>query len=843
VTTSTQEAIGELYFPGEIEHARKVLRQLTLEEKASFLAGVDDWHFRGIPRLNVPSVRVTDCGHGVTLCGDRSSPATCFPTGIGMASTWNEALLEKAGAALGRETRALGCSVLLGPKINLHRIPLNGRSFETFSEDPVLAGHLGAALIRGIQSEEVGACVKAVAGNNQQKDQDKISAEIDERTLRELYLRGFEIAVESGRPAMIMTSYNALNGDLTSESKWLLQEVIKGDWQFPGPIVSDWRAVRTSKVYGSGLDLEMPGPGKLFNTQAVLQAMQDGHLFERDLDDKVGRILRLVLKYGQDENVSAAVKTLLDTPENRTIALAVAEESIVLLKNENQTLPLDRNQVRRLLVFGPNAAEARLGGGGSASVTPFYSVSPLQGLREIAGPGVEVEYLEGCSLVGTMAPIREGLEHQDDKGRWISGLKAEFFNHGQISGQPDAAWTVEEVNFSWGWAAPGPGVLRSNYAVRFSGRVVPPVTGRYRVGVFGQEGCLRLFLNGKRVYDAWPTDANFEDDYVTRYSTVDCDFVGGEPVEIVMEYGKRAARGAVRLEWEVPGRRADPIQNAAAAARRADAVVVCAGLSNLFEGGSRDRTDLDLPEMQQRLIEAVAAENRRTIVVLVNGGPLIMPWEPKVSALLEAWYSGQEGGRALAKIIFGDTNPSGRLPDTLAHRLEDHASARNYPGDGERVTYEEGLSIGYRHFDSAGIEPHFPFGFGLSYTSFEIGPPMLEAKSMPADGEVRIKTSVTNTGGRTGKEVVQLYVRPPASAVPRPDKELRAFQKVELEPGETKELTFTLTSRDFAFYDTTAKRWRVLPGVYEILVGPHSRRLQGAPLTITDRTSSSEAKQ
>ncbi len=825
-----QQTIDSPVFPA-LDEAAEILQQLTLEEKASFLAGVDDWHFRGVPRLGVPSIRVTDCGHGVTLCGDRSSPSTCFPTGIGLASTWNEALLEKVGAAIGRETRALGCSVLLGPKINLHRLPLNGRSFETFSEDPYLAGILGAAEIRGIQSEGVGACVKAVTANNQQKDQELVSAEIDERVLRELYLRGFEIAIERGQPGMVMTSYNSVNGELASENRWLLTEVIKGDWQFPGMIVSDWRAVRSTKVLRSGLDLEMPGPGKLLNTRAVLNALREGLLTEEELDDKVERILRVILKYGQDENVPFGISQLLDSSENRETALFAAEESIVLLKNENQVLPLNRHAIRKLLVVGPNAAEARLGGGGSASVTPFYTISPLQGLQDLAGPDVEVEYLEGCSLVGTMEPVGGGLEHEDDEGRWIPGLRAEFFNHGQVSGLPDAAWDVKEVNFSWGWAAPGPGVLRSNYAVRFSGRLVPPVTGPYRFGVFGQEGCLRLSLNGEWVYQAWPAGGTFEDDYVTRYSTFECDLVAGEPVEIAVEYGKRAARGAVRLEWEVPGR-PDPIQSAVAAAKAADAVVICAGLSNLLEGGGRDRADIDLPQEQQRLIEAVAAVNPRTIVVLNNGGPLALPWEPKVPAILEAWYPGQEGGRALARIIFGETNPSGRLPDTVAYRLEDHAAAQNYPGDGRHVYYREGLFVGYRHFDSHVVQPHYPFGFGLGYTTFEIAAPVLKASRVSVGDEVLFTTSVKNTGGRAGKEVVQVYVRPLQPSVPRPEKELRAFQKVDLQPGEETTLSFTLTARDFATYDTDAGQWWVEPGPYEILVGRHSRDFKAVALSL-----------
>jgi len=809
-----------------------ILSKMTLEEKASLLAGVDDWHFRGIPRLGIPSILVTDCGHGVTLCGDRSSPATCFPTAIGMASTWNEALLEKAGAVIGKECRTLGCSMLLGPMVNLHRLPINGRSFENFSEDPVLTGRLGAALIRGIQSQRVGACIKVVVANNQQQDQEKNSSEVDERTLRELYLRVFEIALELSAPSAIMTSYNRLNGKGTSENRWLINDVIKGEWKFPGIVISDWRAVRTAEVYQSGLDLEMPGPGKFLNTESVMQALKAGLLSEADLNDKAGRIIRVLLEYGQLETGSSVQPVLIDSPEHRAIALEVAEESIVLLKNKDSILPLDSNSIRRLLVIGPNAAEARLGGGGSASVTPFYSVSPLEGIKEAClGASVEVEYREGCSLIGTMRPIQGCFEFIDEKGQWGPGLKAEFFNQGKINDSPDASWNVPEVNFSWGWATPGPGVQRTDYSVRFTGRINPSVSGHYTIGLFGQEGFIRMSLDGKWVVDEWPDEGTFEDDYKTRYSTLEYEFKAGSPVEIVIEYGKRAARGAVRIEWEVPGM-PDPLQEAARLAGSVDAVIVCAGLSNLFEGGSRDRTSIELPATQQRLIEVMSTANPRTIVALFNGGALAMPWESKVPAILEAWYPGQEGGRALARILFGAVNPSGKLPDTVAYKLEDHAASKNYPGDGNRVIYEERLSIGYRHFDTAGIEPHYPFGFGLSYTTFEILKPELDRENAGPDESIIVRTTVKNSGTRAGKETVQLYVRPVNPPVERPEKELKRFQKVELQPGEQTEVLFTIGARDLAYYDLTQSGFVVAPGQYEILVGSHSRALKGVLLTI-----------
>lgn len=811
--------------------APALLAAMTREEKAALLAGADDWHFHGVPRLGVPSIKVTDCGHGVTLCGPESSPATCFPTGIGMASTWNADLLECAGRVIGRESRALGCSILLGPKINLHRHPLNGRSFETFSEDPWLAGLLGAAVIRGIQSEGVGACVKAMTANNQQSDQQTVSSEVDERTLREIYLRAFELAIEEGEPCSIMTAYNKLNGEYCSESEWMIRQIIKTDWEFPGFVVSDWRAVNNQAVYRSGLDLEMPGPGKFLNRTAVLRALDEGLLTEEELNDKAGRILGAILLYGHDE--SETMEQQLDTPENRHTALQVAEESIVLLKNENGLLPLDPRKLRRILVTGPNASHARLGGGGSASVTPFYSISPLDGIREICGSEVEVRFLEGCSLVGSMETITDHFSHAGEKSERVNGLRADFFNTPEPGAKPDASKSVPQVDFSWGWASPGPGVSRGYYSVRFHGQLTPTTSGCHRIGVYAQEGCVRLAINGVTLIEAWDDakNGNFEEKYQTRYLTTECKLEAGQPADIELSYGKRAARAGVRLEWEMPGGE-NRIERVVKEAREADVVVVCAGLSNLFEGGAHDRSTIDIPDAQRELIERIASVNPRTIVALNSGGVLGLPWEPVVPAILQTWYPGQEGGRALARILFGQTNPSGHLPDTIPHRLEDHAAMRNYPGDGAKVKYEEGLFIGYRHFDQADINPHFPFGFGLSYTEFTFSAPRLSSPAMKRDGRLEVTVVVKNNGRRAGKAVAQLYIRPIGSPLARPEKELRAFEKVALLPGEEKSVVFSLGRREFEFFDPQGGGWRVSPGRYEILIGAHSRSFQIASVDI-----------
>lgn len=786
--------------------AREMLAAMTLEEKAGMLAGTDDWRLRGIPRLGVPAIRVTDCGHGVSLCGDRASPATCLPTGIGQAATWNAPLCERAGALLGSETRALGCSVMLGPKLNLHRHPLNGRSFETYSEDPVLAGRLGAALVRGIQAQGVAACVKAITANNQQRDQATISSEVDERTLRELYLRPFEIAVQEAAPAAIMTSYNRLNGAYTSESPWLLRQVVKAEWRFPGFIVSDWRAVHSEAVYAAGLDLEMPGPGTLMHRDRVLQAIADGRLDMALVDDAVLRLLRAIIAYGRAEDAPAAPTAALDTPGHRALALEMAEEGLVLLQNRGGLLPLEPGRLRRVLVVGPNAATARLGGGGSASVTPFYAVSPLQGIRELAAGRFAVDHLEGCSLVGTMEPVRAG------------SLRAEFWNGEEPSGAAHAVETVEAIDASWGWAAPSAGIIKGPFAVRYSGTITPPADGRYRIALHAQAGAVRLRLDGERVFDAWdPEPGNFEARYADRSLVCERDLRAGAPVRVELVYAKRAARAGVRLEWEIPGA-SDPVRRAAEAARDADVVIVCAGLANVCEGGGQDRAEIGLPAAQLRLIDAVAAANPRTVVVLNNGGPLALPWADRVPAILEAWYPGQEGGRAVARVLFGEAEPGGRLPDTFFHRLEDHAAMRNYPGEAGAVRYAERWAVGYRHADAAGIAPQWPFGFGLSYTTFAIA---VQAVRVDAQGSGHVVASVRNLGRRPGSEVVQLYVRPPAGD--RPLAELRAFAKVHLAPGGQAEVSLPLTPRDFAWFDTAARGWRIDAGTYGLRIGRSSR--------------------
>jgi beta-glucosidase len=612
-----------------------------------------------------------------------------------------------------------------------------------------------------------------------------------------------------------MTAYSRLHGVNCAENRWLVKDISKGEWAYPGVVISDWRAITTTAAYASGIDLEMPGPGTLLAPEAVCSALQAGLITEQEIHDRGTRVLNLLRQLAQ--TAGTGPDHLLDAPEHRETARRVAEESIVLLKNQNGLLPLNPDRLTTLAVIGPNAAEARLGGGGSASVTPPYSISLLRGLHNACGDRINISYEEGCGLVGTMDVIHGCFEHIDTDGRTAPGLLASFYNNGVPDGAPDDAWAVDRVDFSWGWASPGGRVGRVEYAARFAGRMVPRHSGLHRFALYGQEGDIRLRINDTWLIDQWNGNGNFEDTYATKYQTVSLELTAGQPVDIEIQYKKRAARAAVRLEWEEPGV-PSPIDRAVDLARRTEVVVLCLGLSNLFEGGSRDRKDMNLPDVQLELLRRVRAVNPNVIVVLNNGGPLVMPWADQVPAILEAWYPGQEGGSALARILLGEVNPSGKLPDTIPFRLEDHASMANYPGRNGEVRYEEGLMIGYRHFDHAGIAPHFPFGFGLSYTTFEIGTPKIETED-----DVTVSVMVTNTGSRDGAETVQVYVAPLNPPVLRPPQELKAFRKVTLNAGESRDLTFKLLREDFAYWDESRKDWTVASGDYEIRAGSHSR--------------------
>ncbi len=642
-----------------------IIAQMTLEEKAALCTGASPWATTPVKRLGVPEIVVSDGPHGVRRERDaenitmESLPATCFPTASCLASTWDVNLIRRLGEALAEECIALKVDVLLGPGVNMKRSPLGGRNFEYFSEDPVLAGEMAAGFIQGVQSKGVGTSLKHFAVNNQEYQRFSINAEVDERTLREIYLPAFEKAVKQANPWTVMCAYNKLNGTYCSEHHTLLADILKKEWNFEGLVVSDWGAVhdRVASLQG-GLDLEMPGPEER-RVKAVVEAVRSGELDEAVLDESVRRILNIVFKAKETPKRGA-----FDIEAHHELARKIAAEGIVLLKN-NGILPLKDQQ--HIAVIGRSAENAYFQGGGSSRVNPTKVAIPFKELQLQAG-NAEVTYAEG-----------------------------------------------------------------------------------------------------------YPSDESF---------------------------------------------RQEMIDQAVGLARTADVALLYISLPSFKESEGYDRQDLDLTRQQTALIKAVAAAQPNTVVVLNNGAPVSMKdWIGDVAALLEAWMMGQAGGAAVADVLFGRVNPSGKLSETFPLRLSDTPAYINWPGGAGEVRYGEGLFIGYRYYDAKEIPVLFPFGHGLSYTTFDYHNAGVSAATFKDTDGLVVTADVTNNGGKAGKETVQVYVHDRESGLVRPPKELKGFAKVELQPGETKTVSIPLDFRAFAYYHPVYKQWITEDGEFDILIG------------------------
>ncbi|MEN8191678.1 MAG: glycoside hydrolase family 3 C-terminal domain-containing protein [Bacteroidota bacterium] len=818
------------------ERVDDLLTHLTLEEKAGFMSGETMWYLQEIPRLGIPKLQVTDCGHGVTVIldenDDYSGCATSFPTAVGQAASWDRALIRKMGGALGRETRATGSGVLLAPMVNIHRLPVGGRNYETYSEDPYLTGTLAAAFIDGVQGEGTGTVIKAVTANNQQHEQDKLAAKMSKRTLHEIYLEQFRIAINQSDPWGIMTAYNGIalpnvNGGKplpTSESAYMIKDVIKKEWDYQGFIVSDWRAVVSSKSITAGVDVEMPGPGKFMDIKDMMKATKDGLITEEGINEAARRYLRSIVKTGVLDIPRKELPSEFDTPRHHDIAREVAEGSIVLLKNKDSILPLDKEQVKSIGVFGPNAEEARLGGGGSASVSACRTVSPLKGLNNVFGANSRITFIEGASISGDLPVIPSGNFTAEVDGKVVQGLKGEFYDGAHLNGEVQCVKIDDKVDFSWGWAAPCDKVTKNGYSARWTGKLIAPETGNYKIGISVSEGGVRLYLDGKLVIDEWGDPGNeiTEARFNNVSKNVEIEMEKGSAHDIKVEFHKKMNRNTIRLEWATPSQKS-PIDDAVKKAKESEVAVIFAGLSNRIEGGTNDKEELKLPGNQDKLISEIAKVNKNTIVVLINGTPVEMPWVNEVAAIVEAFYPGQMGGDAIANILSGKVNPSGKLPDTFGKRMEDYLSMKYYPGD-EHIgitEYGEGLKVGYRQFDEDNIEPLFPFGFGLSYTTFELSNLKVEKQK----NSVVVKVDVTNTGKVAGAEVAQVYVSDVKASVYRPKKELKGFEKVMLNPGETKTVSVELDKFAFSYFSEKENGWILEPGEFEILVGNSSRNI------------------
>ena len=808
-----------------------LIQQMTLQEKVSLLAGADFWHTAKIQRLGIPPIKMTDGPHGNRTLDDhdpnKTMPATCFPTGVAMGATWNTELIHRVGIALGKETRARNCSVLLGPCVNIHRSPLGGRNFESFSEDPCLASELTVAYIRGVQSQQVCACVKHFALNNSEYQRMTISSNASERAIREIYFPSFRKAVQDAAVGAVMCSYNKVNGTRASNNHWLLTDILKNEWGFQGLVMSDWLATRdTVTAANSGLDLEMPGPARYFGDKLV-KAVRDGKVGEQMIDDKVRRILKVMDESGALNTKSRTSVKVSDMPEHRDLALEAAGEAMVLLKNDNGILPLDIQALRSIAVIGPNAATARIQGGGSSAVEPFYQVSPLEGLRNRCHDGIKIAYEPGCRsniLTLPLDPTNLAPKTASDE----SGLTGEYFENTGFLGKPAAIKVDKTFSFTWFEKGPLPDLDIHRFSIRWTGFFVAKESGRHTFGLVSS-GQASVYIDDTLVCssdESAPGDAFIR----RKETTAEIKLTAGKTYHLTFEFRTNTGGASPMQTFRVgcnPPLPPDLQERAINAAAGADVAIVFAGLTDEYESEGFDRKDMELPGTQIDLINKVAEANPNTIVVLNNGSPLAMAnWAKSVPVILEAWYPGQECGNAIAAILFGDINPSGKLPDTFPQRLEDNPAFTNYPGENGRVEYGEGIFVGYRHYDMYGIDPLFPFGHGLSYTKFDYRNLVIEPREARPGDKIHVKIDIRNSGRRPGKEVVQLYIRDVESSLSRPPKELKAFQKISLAPGETKTVNFTLDEECLSFYDPAIGKWVVESGEYELQIGSSSRDIR-----------------
>lgn len=656
------------------QQLERLVAQLTLEEKALLTSGRDAWSTQPIERLGIPYIWVADGPHGLRRApstdtwgyGDQA-PATCFPTASALSASWDKALLHEVGQALGQEAQALGVNVLLGPGVNIKRSPLGGRNFEYFSEDPLLAGELAAAYIQGVQSQGVGTSLKHFVANNQETQRMYMNSAVDDRTLNEIYLTPFEIAVRKAQPWTVMACYNRVQGVYGSQSAKLLTQKLKQEWGFEGIVISDWDAV-IDRVEGirAGMHLEMPGKAGHLTNQRVIDAVKSGELDESQLDRLVTEILRVVLR----ADATAREEEDQKLEEHHALARRVASEAIVLLKNDNDVLPLLRDRLKDIAVIGEFAVNPRYQGNGSSEVKPPRVDRFMDVIEAEYGDGVNITYAQGYEL-------------SDDR-----------------------------------------------------------------------------------------------------------DF------SLIDEARKVAAA--------------------------ADVALVFAGLPQQYESEGIDRTHIDLPPSHNRLIEAIAGVQKNLVIILTNGSAVAMPWVDRVPAIVESWLGGQAGAGAVADVLFGAVNPSGKLAETFPMRLQDTPAYLNFPGEQGETIYGERIFVGYRYFEAREIAPLFPFGHGLSYTRFDYSDIQVSAKDITDSDGLTVTLTITNTGPVAGKEVVQLYVSDPVSRLQRPVKELKGFSKVTLEPGEGEEVRFTLGARDFSYYDPGQSRWIAESGAFEIGIGASS---------------------
>lgn len=805
-------AQGQKYKPadgpenGVEARSKELLSKMTLTEKIDYISGFNGFYIRGIKRLGLPEIKLTDGPVGT----HKDGRAVAYPASILSAATWDSSLVYRLGKQLARDSKARGVHILLGPAINIIRSPLGGRNFEYFTEDPFLNAKMAVAYVKGLQDNGVVATVKHFAANNQEWDRNNISSDMDARTLHEIYLPGFKAAVQQGKAGAVMDGYNLVNGVHATQNGALNNQTLKEKWGFDGFVMSDWSATYDAVAAAQGgLDLEMPS-GKFFNAKNLLPAIESGRISAELIDDKVLRILRVIIKFGFLDHPQLDRSIALNNPEGDSVALDLARSGIVLLKNEQDILPLDSAKVKTIAVIGPNANHY-IAGGGSSYTFPFESVSVLQGLQNYAGPA-KVMYAAGVPTLNETVANSRFYTGMDLK---VRGLKAQYYNNSRLSGKPLAERTDSIVQIENGWhiAAEQKGSPFDHCSMRWSGFIQPEKSANYRFVVKGFDG-FRLKLDSSFIINEWRTQGITTKEVVMHLEA-------GKKYPVMLEYFASVHPVDISFGW-----REDKLlfNQAIDIARKADVAIVNVGFNESMERESNDRP-FELPMYQDSLIESIRKVNPKTIVLLNAGGNVDMRrWIDQVPGLLHIWYPGQEGGRAIAEILFGKINPSGKLPVSFERSWEDNpARPYYYSKEGEqRVLYKEGLFMGYRYYDTSKVKPLFPFGFGLSYTNFKYRDLQVKRAGSMREPRFTVSFSLENTGNYDGAEVAQLYIRPLHPRVIRPVKELKGFSKVFVKKGNNRRVKMSLDPSSFSYYKTAMQGFGYDPGEYEILIGTSS---------------------
>jgi beta-glucosidase len=818
-TTATAHASIENFTSSHMEQRiSAILKRMTLEEKVRMcFGGVQPGvvQIGGVPRLGIPPMNGTDGPRGVT----GASSATAFPAGVGLAATWDPALLKKVGIVMGQEARGVGHTMIFAPAINIERDPLGGRFFEYYTEDPYLDAQLAPAMVQGIQSQHVASVVKHYCCNNREWNRDWYMSNVDERTLREIYLPGFKAAIQQGGAWGVMTAANGVNGHLAATNKWLLTTVLKQGWGFQGLVLTDFNQARsTMGAAFAGLDVGMPW-GDWDTTpfgKPLMTAVEKGQVPESIVEDKARRVLRVEAQVGMLDHVPPTTGGSINTAEHQAVALQAAEESLVLLKNNGDLLPLNAGKLKTVAVLGPNANRdfCKSGYGGSSAVNAPFEITVLDGLqKELAGKA-KVEYIH-FDEAGEFEPIGPQYWKSVD-GK--PGMKAEYYNDGDPT--PVLERIEPQINFTWEMRSPDPArVHTDNFHATFEGKLAPKVSGYYTFRL-SSEDTATLWV------DRNPIIVNTAAGH-SQINTAIFRLEAGQVYDVRMEYHALVGDASLRLEWSLPRTKqqeASALNEIAPKLKHADAVIFVGGWGNGMDTEGADRQSMDFPAGQEKLIQQIAPLNPRTIVVLLHGSPFKLDgWIGSVPAVLDGFYPGMEGGTAVAKALFGDINPSGKLSFTWPKRLEDSPSHAIGTEDHDNVNYKEGIFVGYRYYDTKHIEPQFPFGYGLSYSSFRYSNLRIAKHS---GNNVLVSADITNTSNRAGTEIVELYVAAPASPEPRPIHEMKSFVRIALAPSETRTVTMQLNPHSFAYWSDKQHGWSVFPGSYGIGVGASSRDIR-----------------